>query len=99
MRLSVICALVFPFAAFPALADSCGPRAAPIHMVNGQRADREMMQRGDEELIGYTRQVNRYLSCLSGEEKATRSQAKTVQEAYDRQVKAFNDRAMANAGT
>ena len=99
MKFWLICALALPFVAPPALAESCGSRPAPIHMVDGRTADRDAMQRGDENLIGYTRQVNRYLNCLSGEEKATRGQAKAVQEAYDRQVKAFNERSTANAGS
>jgi len=68
-------------------------------MVNGLTADRGAMQRGNEDLISYTRHVNRYLTCLTSEEKATRSQAKSVQAAYDRQVKSFNERATASAGS
>lgn len=99
MKTWIICMLAFPLAAPVALADSCGSRPAPIHMVNGRTADRDAMQRGNEDLIGYTRHVNRYLACLSGEEKATRSQAKAVQDSYSRQVKAFNDRAAEGTGT
>jgi len=99
MKILAICAVALPLLAPAAFADACGGRPVPIHVVNGLTADRGAMQRGNEELIGYTRQVNRYLTCLSGEEKATRGQAKAVQDAYDRQVKAFNERVTATAGS
>jgi len=97
MKIWTMCALALPFLAPVALADSCGSRPAPIHMVNGRTADREAMQLGNDDLIGYTHQVNRCLTCLSGEEKATRSQVSAVQKTYDRPAKAFNDRAAVSA--
>ena len=55
MKTWAICALALPLIAPTALADACGSRPIPIHMVNGLTDDRGAMQRGNEDLIGYTR--------------------------------------------